>query len=420
MEKVYLGNIEQSELNNKTVLVRVDYNVILATNTNDSIEVVNDARIRDSLETIRYLADANAKIILCSHLGRPEGKYNAKYSLKPVANRIKELLEDIPFDFIEECIGKEVEEAKRKLLPGHILLLENLRFHAEEEQNEPNFAAELCSLVDIYINEAFSASHRAHASTYGVAQFVEKRIAGFSLHKELRFLCSIIERPIRPVAAVIGGLKISTKIGVINNLIGKVDKILIGGAMSFTFYKALGYEVGDSVYEESEIEVAKEILRRTTEAHMVFRFGSDITMIPTRAFKAKISNQTNVDFEYCSRNIKIDEIPPHWTGVDIGPETIRDMSIELESCKTVFINGPMGLFELPEFSHGTHELFKMVERLTSHGAKTIICGGETVAAAERLKCQNFSHVSMGGGASLELLSGEKLPGVGILNEAENA
>ncbi len=377
----------------KRVLVRVDFNVPLEKGT-----VSDDTRIRAALPTIQYLLEHDARPILCSHLGRPKGKADPKYSLKPVAVRLGQLL-DRPVEMAPDCVGPVVEEMARKLPPGGVLLLENLRFHPEEEANDAKFARALASLADVYVNDAFGSAHRAHASTVGVTAYLPA-VAGFLMEKELAFLGRALAAPARPFIAVLGGAKVSDKIKVIHNLLGKVDSLLIGGGMANTFLKAQGKAVGESLVENDKLAEARTLLRD----------GGSKLILPVDAVVAD-----RLDAGAQTRTVPVDAVPAGWRILDIGPETTERFLQHLSTAQTVVWNGPMGVFELAPFAAGTFAIARALAQLS--GATTIIGGGDSAAAVEQAGvAQHMTHISTGGGASLEFLEGKELPGVAALQE----
>lgn len=393
--KKTIGDIDVQD---KRILVRVDFNVPL---DSDSGRVLDDTRIRAALPTIEYLRERGARLILCSHLGRPKG-VDDSLRLAPVARRLSELLGS-PVRTIDDCVGPEVEEAAQDLGSGDVLLLENLRFYSEEQANDPDFAWVLASLADLYVNDAFGTAHRAHASTVGVAAYLPA-VAGFLMEKELAFLGKALASPDRPFAAVIGGAKISTKMGVLENLLGKVDRLLIGGGMACTFLKAEGFEVGQSLLEEAHVETARQIMERASQRGLTLLLPSDV--IVADRFEADARRQ----------QVSAEEIPADWQIMDIGEKTAEAFVHALRDCKTVVWNGPVGVIEFEPFSQGSHRLAEAIAGLK---ATTIVGGGETVAVVERLGLQDkFSHVSTGGGAALEFLEGRELPGVAALEDKD--
>jgi phosphoglycerate kinase len=387
--------IKDIDLKNKTVLVRADFNVPQDANLN----ITDDTRIRATLPTIKYLLENGAKkVILMSHLGRPDGKVVDKYSLKPVAQRLKELLGQ-PVKFLNDCVGdaikKEIDTAAEKLI-----LLENLRFHAEEEANDANFAKQLAALADIYVNDAFGTAHRAHASTEGVAHYL-KALAGFLLEKEIQYLGNAVQNPQRPFMVILGGVKVSDKIGVIENLLPKCEAILIGGGMAYTFLKAQGKPIGNSKLEKDKLDLAKSILDKAANLKKEIVLPVDHIVVD------------NVD-PNAKSEIVGENIPDGKIAVDIGPKTIALFENKLKSAKTIVWNGPLGIFEMDAFSKGTQEIAKFISGLK---ATTIIGGGDTAAAVAKFKLEDkMTHISTGGGASLEFLEGKTLPGIAALTD----
>ncbi len=384
-------SIRDLDLNNKTVFMRVDFNVPLAPGGQ---EITSDKRIRASLPSIQYALDRGAALILASHLGRPKGKRNPEMSLKPVAARLEQLL-GRPVAMAPDCVGAEVEAMKPK--PGAVLLLENLRFHSEEEKNDPGFARQLAALCDVYVNDAFGSAHRAHASTVGMIQFVPQAAAGLLMDKELEFLTKATRNPERPCVAILGGAKVSDKIEVIENLMKIVDKLLIGGAMAYTFFRAQGEPTGKSLVEEDKVELARELLARASGKLML-----PVDHVVASEFKAGAANQT------------VATIPDGMMALDIGPKTIALYEAEIAKAKTIIWNGPMGVFEMPPFDTGTVALAKAV---AASGAISVVGGGDSEKAIKSAGVSDkISHVSTGGGASLEFLAGIELPGVAALTE----
>jgi len=391
--------IDDVDVQGKRVLMRVDFNVPL-----EKGEVADDTRIRASLSSIKKIIDSGGKAILMSHLGRPKGKVVPEMSLSPVAKRLEQLLGK-PVKFIAECIGPEVESEVSNLKEGEVLLLENLRFHPEEEKNDPEFAKKLASLGDLYVNDAFGTSHRAHASTEGVTNYLKPGVAGYLMQKEIDYLGNAVTSPKRPFVAILGGAKISGKIDVIENLLPKVDALLIGGGMMFTFLKAQGLEIGESLLEEDRLEMAAALLRRVESEKLQF-------LLPVDCVIAK-----DLSKEAESRTISIKEIPPGWKGLDIGPETVKIFKEKIDPAMTIVWNGPMGVFEVDEFAKGTYEIAKLLADATSRGATTIIGGGDSASAiAKAGLADKMSHISTGGGASLEFLEGKTLPGLAALTD----
>jgi phosphoglycerate kinase len=385
--------IQHIDVAGKRVLVRVDFNVPLENST-----VGDDTRIRAALPTIRYLLEHAAQPILCSHLGRPKGKPESKYSLTPVAERLRQLLSR-PVQMAPDCIGPVVEGMSRNVPRGGVLLLENLRFHAEEEANDADFARALASLADVYVNDAFGSAHRAHASTAGITAYLPA-VAGFLMEKELAFLGRALAAPARPFVAVLGGAKVSDKIGVIHNLLGKVDSLLIGGGMANTFLKAEGKAVGESLVENDKLEEARTLLRD----------GGSKLILPVDAVVAD-----RLDAKAQTQVVNVDAVPAGWRILDIGPETTKRFIELLRTAQTVVWNGPMGVFEVEPFAAGTFGIARALAGLS--GATTIIGGGDSAAAVEQAGvAQRMTHISTGGGASLEFLEGKELPGVAALQD----
>ncbi len=399
MNKLTIEDLAASGgLKSKRVLVRVDFNVPMSKENEG--QITDDKRIVESLPTIKKITSEGGKLILMSHMGRPKGEKNMKYSLRPIAMHLSELL-DKPVLFADDCIGESTEAIVNDLQDGDILLLENLRFYNEEEKNNPEFAKKLASYGDIYINDAFGTAHRAHASTEGVTKYIKTCAAGYLMEKELAYLSKAIANPEHPYAAILGGSKISGKIDVIKNLLGKADKILVGGGMIFTFYKAMGYEIGKSLLEEDKIELAKELI---AEAGTKLMLPVDVVCADKFENSAKFSTY------------KADAIPADMIGMDIGPETIKLFRDELLKAKTIVWNGPMGVFEMDNFAKGTFEVASALAEATKKGAVTVIGGGDSAAAIAKAGLEKqVSHVSTGGGASLEFLEGKTLPGVEALN-----
>jgi phosphoglycerate kinase len=394
--------IDQLELQGKRVLTRVDFNVPLDEYGN----ITDDRRIVAALPTIEKIIRDGGKAILMSHLGRPKGERKPEYSLAPVAKRLSELL-DKEIIFVDDCIGDKVKETVANMQNGDVVLLENLRFYPGETKNDPDFAKQLAELGDVYVNDAFGTAHRAHASTEGVTHYIEKCAAGYLMQKELDYLGNAIENPRRPFTAILGGAKVSGKIDVIKNLFSKVDYLLIGGGMVFTFLKAEGYEVGKSLVEEDKIELAKEILEKAENKNVGF-------ILPTDVVCAKeFSNDSPAE------TYDIDNIPDDMMGLDIGPKTVRNFKEIILMSKTVVWNGPMGVFEFDNFAKGTREIAEALADATAYGATTIVGGGDSAAAMKKFKLEHgVSHVSTGGGASLEFLEGKELPGVAALTDVD--
>ncbi len=400
MPKQTLANLPTSDLLGKKVLVRVDFNVPQDTQGN----ITDHTRIRAALPTIQHLTENGAIAILVSHLGRPKG-VTENLRLDPIAKRLSELLGK-PVTKCNDCIGDEVAAVIAGLSNGDVALLENVRFYVEEEKNDPVFARKLAAIADMYVNDAFGTAHRAHASTEGVTKFLRPAVAGLLLDKELQYLSGAIDAPKRPLAAIVGGSKVSSKIGVIDALLEKVDKLLIGGGMIFTFYKARGLAVGKSLVEEDKLELARTLEEKAKTKGVQLLLPTDVVVAD--AFKPDAKAQT----------VRIDAIPDGWMGLDIGPDSIKLFQEALADCQTVIWNGPMGVFEYDQFAVGTEAIAHSLAALTAKGAITIIGGGDSVAAVEKVGvAAQMSHISTGGGASLELLEGKVLPGIAALNDA---
>ncbi len=390
--------IEDMDLKGKRTLVRVDFNVPM----DEKCQITDDRRIKGALPTIKYLKGKGARIILMSHLGRPKGKINSIFSLKPVAERLSTLLNE-EIIFANDVIGEDAFNKSKNLKDGQILLLENVRFHGEEEKNDTDFAKKLSSLGDVFINDAFGTAHRAHASTAGVAKYLPSAI-GYLIIKELEVMGMALVNPERPFLAILGGAKVSDKIGVIKNLLDKVDKLLIGGGMAYTFYKVQGWEIGKSIVEEDKIHIAKDVLIKAKEK------GVEILLPIDNVVAEEFKNNTN----YIT--VDSDKIPPNYMGMDIGERTIEIFKKEILKAKTVVWNGPMGVFEMEAFSKGTYAL---AEALSKVKGTTIIGGGDSAAAIEQLGFSDkMTHISTGGGASLEFLEGKTLPGIDVIDNKE--
>jgi phosphoglycerate kinase len=387
--------VRQVTLPGKRALTRVDINVPFKDG-----KVADDTRIKASLPTIRFLAGAGAKVILMSHLGRPKGKPDPTQSLRPVAGRLAALLGS-PVGFADDCVGPEAEAASRALRDGGVLLLENVRFHAEEENNDAGFARQLAALGDLFVNDAFGSAHRAHASTEGVTRFLSPSVAGLLMEKELDYLGSALESPARPFVAVLGGSKISGKIDVIHNLLPRVDRLLVGGAMAFTFFRAQGHEVGKSLVEADRVEMARELLHGP---------GAGKLMLPSDTLAATV-----LDGSAPVRVVSASAMPVDLAGGDIGPATAEEFAEVLRGARTILWNGPMGVFEVPVFAQGTLAVARALAEATKAGAITVVGGGDSAAAVNQAGLESaVSHVSTGGGASLEFLEGIVLPGVAAL------
>ncbi|MBV8115649.1 MAG: phosphoglycerate kinase [Silvibacterium sp.] len=398
--------IRDVDLAHKHVFMRVDFNVPLS---EDGREITDDTRIRETLPTLEYALRHKAKLILASHLGRPKGKPNPKFSLRPLVDRLRMLLdhhlgEQINVAFSPDCVGELATELSRQLESGQVLLLENLRFHEEEEANDPKFAQQLASLCEIYINDAFGSAHRAHASTEGITHFVKTSVAGLLMEKELNYLGKALDEPARPFVAILGGAKVSDKIEVIDNLLSKVDAILIGGGMAYTFLKAKGQDVGKSLLEADKIDVAKEALAKADEKGV--RFLLPIDHVLANKFAPDAKTQA---FEGDG------PFPAEWMGLDIGPQTVTLFAKEIGDASTIVWNGPMGVFEMPAFAVGTTKIAKAVA--SNQDAVSIVGGGDSVSAVKQAGvADKITHISTGGGASLEFLEGKKLPGVEALTD----
>jgi phosphoglycerate kinase len=394
--------IRDIDLAGKRVLVRVDFNVPL----DSQQHITDDTRIRAALPTIRYLLDQGAAVILMSHLGRPDGKVVDTLRLAPVAQRLSELL-GRPVEMAAESVGPAVEAQARALQPGQVLLLENLRFHREEEKNDPGFARQLAALGEVYVNDAFGTAHRAHASTEGVTRYLPGA-AGFLMEKEINFLGSALEHPRRPFAAIIGGAKVSDKIAVLERLISMVDTLLIGGGMANTFLKAEGFEIGDSLFEASKLDIARDLIAKARQRGIQFLLPVDVV----------VADRFAVDATY--KVVSHDNVPESWRILDIGPKTIEAFREALANAQTIVWNGTLGVAEMPAFAKGTNALIEILAERTRAGATTIIGGGDSAAAVEEAGAsENMTHVSTGGGASLEFLEGRTLPGVAALQDKES-
>ncbi|MBQ3479914.1 MAG: phosphoglycerate kinase [Clostridia bacterium] len=388
--------IEDVQVKGKKVLVRCDFNVPLDADKN----ITDETRINAALPTIKYLLDNGAAVILCSHLGRPKGEFNMKYSLAPVAKRLSDKL-GFEVKLAKDVIGPDAKKLAAEVKPGEAVLLENVRFHAEEEKNDPAFAKELASMAELYVSDAFGTVHRAHASTAGVADYLPA-VAGYLIGKELTFLGNAVENPVRPFVAILGGAKVKDKIGVITNLLEKVDTLIIGGGMAYTFSKAMGGEIGNSLLDEERVGLAKEMMETAKAKGVQFLLPVD-TVIAN-----DFDNPTEI------KTVEAGKIPEGWQGLDIGPKTIELFSGAVKSAKTVVWNGPMGVFEKPEFAKGT---LAIATAMAESDATTIIGGGDSAAAVTQMGlAPKMSHISTGGGASLEFLEGKVLPGVACLKD----
>jgi phosphoglycerate kinase len=398
--KKSINSLSAADVQGKKVFVRADFNVPVDADR----KITDDTRIRAALPTIQALTAKGAKVILASHFGRPKGVDDA-LRLDPVAARLSELLGK-PVVKANDCIGEEVATKAAAMNDGDVMLLENVRFYPEEEKNDPEFAKKLAAVADLYVNDAFGTAHRAHASTEGVTKFLSPAVAGLLVEKELQFLQEAIENPQRPLAAIVGGSKVSSKIGVIETLLDKVDKLFIGGGMIFTFYKARGLNVGSSLVEEDKLELAKALEIKAKEKGVQFLLPTDVVVADK--FAADANTQT----------VSVEAIPDGWMGLDIGPDSVKTFQAALADCKSVIWNGPMGVFEMAKFAAGTEAIATTLSQLTPKGCTTIIGGGDSVAAVEQVGlADQMSHISTGGGASLELLEGKVLPGIAALNEA---
>lgn len=391
--------IDDIQLKSKKVLVRVDFNVPIENGV-----VIDNTRIVESLPTIKKILAEGGRVILMSHLGRPKGKPNMEFTLKPVAQRASELLGQ-EVRFVPDCIGEAAKASVANLKDGECLLLENLRFHKEEEENNENFAKELASLGDVYVNDAFGSAHRVHASTEGVTRFIKPAVAGYLMKKELDYLGKALENPARPFTAILGGAKVSGKIDVIQNLMNKVDTLIIGGGMAYTFFKAQGMEIGNSILEVDKIELAKSILDEVSKRSIKFLLPVDCVIAE------KFDNDAQKKF------VPANKIEAGWQGLDIGPETIKLFREVIQSSKTIVWNGPMGVFEFDNFAEGTTDIAKALAEVTKSGAITVVGGGDSAAAIAKAGLEKaVTHVSTGGGASLEFLEGKVLPGVAALTD----
>ena len=405
MSKLSLAKLldgpDASTLAGKKVLVRADFNVPL----DDAGNITDDTRIRAALPTINALTGAGTKVILASHFGRPKGQVNESMRLTPVAARLSEVLgKEIKKP--SDCIGDEVKATVDAMSNGDVVLLENVRFHAGEEKNDPEFAKALASVADFYVNDAFGTAHRAHASTAGVTEYLSPSVAGYLIEKELQFLQGAIEAPKRPLVAIVGGSKVSSKIGVIETLLEKVDKLFVGGGMIFTFYKARGLSVGKSLVEEDKLELARALEAKAKERGVELLLPTDVVVADNFAPDAN------------AQTVSVDAIPDGWMGLDIGPDSIKTFQAALSDCGSVIWNGPMGVFEFDKFAKGTEAIATTLAGLTAGGTVTIIGGGDSVAAVEKVGvADQMSHISTGGGASLELLEGKTLPGIAALADA---
>ncbi|MDQ7799794.1 MAG: phosphoglycerate kinase [Armatimonadota bacterium] len=393
MEKRTIRDVDVA---GRRVLVRVDFNVPL----DEQGRVTDDRRIRESLPTVRYLLDRGAAVILMSHLGRPGGRVVESLRMVPVGERLAQLLAR-PVQVLPDCVGPEVEAAVARMQPGDVALLENLRFHPEEEANDPDFAGRLARLADLYVNDAFGTAHRAHASTVAVARYLPA-VAGLLMEKEIRYLSRLLENPDHPFVAVLGGKKVSDKIGVLSNLLERVDAVLVGGGMAYTFLRASGHRVGRSVVEEDKLELARDLMARARARGVELVLPEDVVAAEGPSAEAP------------RRVVPADEIPEGWMGLDIGPATARRFAQVVEGARLVVWNGPMGVFELEPFAEGTRRVAEAVARCRG---TTVVGGGDTAAAVDQFGLlERFDHVSTGGGATLEFLEGRELPGIQVLQD----
>ncbi len=388
-------------LGGRRILMRVDFNVPLSKQG----DITDDTRVRASLPSINHIMEQGGSVVLVSHLGRPKGTRNKAYTLRPVADCLGGLV-DYPVKFVEDCVGPDVEKIVGKLASGEIALLENLRFYPDEEANDPAFAKALASHGDLFANDAFGTAHRAHASTEGVTRFFRENVAGFLMEKEIDALEGLLGSPARPFVAVMGGAKVSGKLDLIRNLLARVDRVLIGGGMAFTFFRAAGLEIGTSLVDDSLVPMCRSLMEE------IERTGKKRILLPVDCLVAK---EVNASSE--ASLVSTGDIPEDMAGVDIGDRTVDLFREELSAAKTVFWNGPMGVFEIPQFAGGTKKIARIMADITRNGAKTVVGGGDSVAALNQAGLGNrVSHVSTGGGASLELLEGKKLPGVEALSD----
>lgn len=404
MKKKTIVDAGAQTFNGKRVLVRVDFNVP----QDEEQKITDDSRIRAALPTIDYLRKAGAKIVLVSHLGRPKGK-SEKLSLKPVAKKLSEHLnQDVPC--LQDSVGQEVESFINQMTPGQVCLLENIRFYSEEEKNDPEFSKKLAKLADVYVNDAFGTAHRAHSSTEGAAHHVKPALAGLLMDKELSCLSKVLTSPQRPFATIIGGSKVSSKIGVLENLLKVVDVLVIGGAMANTFLKAQGHNLGKSLLEEDRLDFCRKLLADAQTRKVKIILPVDVVL--ATEFKTGVK----------TRVVTVDKIESSEMALDVGPATMKVIGDELSKCRTILWNGPVGAFEILEFASGTNQLIDQLVKVTASGATTIVGGGDSVAAieAKAVDPQSFSHVSTGGGASLEYLEGVVLPGVACLDDPQTA
>lgn len=389
------------DIRGKRVLLREDLNVPLDENLN----ITDDTRIRAALPTINFLREKGAKVIVVAHLGRPKGEFKDNMRLTPVAKRLSELL-NAPVMKLDDCIGDAVKSQLAGLADGDVALLENIRFYKEEEKNDLEFAKKLAELADIYVNDAFGTAHRAHASTEGVAKYLSPAVSGLLMEKELSALGGLLESPQRPFVAIVGGSKVSTKIGVLENLINKVDTLVLGGGMTYTFLKAQGYSVGKSICEDDKLDVARDLMKKAEEKGITLFIAEDVVVADDFSQNANI------------QNVSTKEMPEGWEGIDMGEKSREKASEIIRNAKTILWNGPVGVFEIDKFAEGTKAIAEAVAKATANGAVSVLGGGDTVAAIEKfgISPESFSHVSTGGGASLEFIEGIELPGVAALDE----
>jgi phosphoglycerate kinase len=398
VSKKSIASLSAADVAGKRVLVRADFNVPV----DDAGNITDDTRIRAALPTIKDLTGKGAKVILCSHFGRPKG-VDEKLRLTPVAKRLSELLGETVVK-CDDCIGDEVTSKIAAMANGQVALLENVRFYPEEEKNDPEFAKKLAANADLYVNDAFGTAHRAHASTEGVTKYLSPSVAGYLIEKELEYLQNAIEKPQAPLAAIVGGSKVSSKIGVIETLLDKCDKLFLGGGMIFTFYKARGLNVGKSLVEEDKLDLARALEAKAKEKGVQLLLPTDVVVAD------------NFSPDANSQIVDINHIPDGWMGLDIGPDSLKFFQAALADCKTVIWNGPMGVFEFDKFAAGTEGIAHTLADISATGAITIIGGGDSVAAVEKVGlADKMSHISTGGGASLELLEGKILPGIAALD-----
>jgi phosphoglycerate kinase len=397
-------SVQDVDLHGRRVLTRVDFNVPMDPNG----AITDDTRLRGSISTIQFIVAHGGMPVLMSHLGRPKGQRSEKFSLRPVADRLSELLPSIPIRFADDCIGEPAGKVVHALQPGQVALLENLRFYSEEEKNDDGFARQLSELGDLYVNDAFGTAHRAHASTVGVTRYFDLRVSGLLMDKELENLGALLENPTRPFVAVLGGAKVSGKIEVIENLLDRVDTILVGGGMAFTFFKVHGLEVGNSLVDNDLLETVRGITLKAKRSTTQLLLPQDCV----------VSSEFGEHGE--RKEVLVTDIPESWQGLDIGSRTIKLYSQVIESANTIFWNGPMGVFEIPAFAKGTRGIARAMAQATETGARTVVGGGDSVAAlAEMDIASRITHISTGGGASLEFLAGKTLPGVEALSDASS-